>query len=476
MSTLTAQVMRDVEDARRAQTKPTHEPLSPPHDDPFPASEAGDAEFFVRVVNGRYLYDHQRRRWFRFGAQHWRQDTTEQIVQAAIAAMRERQAAAVKLTDDAARKKQLQWTLAGESEARIRHLLDLAASHPQVAIEGTEWDQVSWLLGVQNGVIELRTGTLRAGRPEDRITRIAAVPYDPNATCPRWDRFILEISTDDADLAAFLHRSIGYTLTAETTEQCFWIFYGIGGNGKSTLLEVLTRHVIPEHSWTMSFPVSTWTESLSEYQRAELVGRRLVIAKESEETKRLNSEFVKSLTGGDTVNARHPYGRPFTFVPAAKFVLACNHRPIIRDDSHGMWRRVRLVPFNQTFPIDTTLIEILAAEAPGILAWAVQGCLAWQQQGLDAPAVVANATRDYEQESDTLASFVTACCLEAEGLTVRGRAFHDAYTRWCEANRIAEADRLSVRAVGERMKRTYAAIVGRHVTYTGIGLREDRGD
>ena len=108
---------------------------------------------------------------------------------------------------------------------------------------------------------------------------------------------------------------------------------------------------------------------MSEYQRAELAGRRIVIAKESEQAKRLNSEFVKSLTGGDTVNARQPFGRPFTFVPIAKFFLACNHRPIIRDDTHGMWRRVRLVDFTRTFPTDDRLADHLAAEARGVLAW-----------------------------------------------------------------------------------------------------------
>ena len=309
----------------------------------------------------------------------------------------------------------------------------------------------------------------------DRITKIAAVPYDPTATCPRWEQFILEVSDDDVALADFHQRSIGYALTGETSEQCFWIDYGVGGNGKSTYLETVTRYVIPEHSWTMSFPVSSWTESLSEYQRAELVGRRLVIAKESEQQKRLNTEFVKSLTGQDSVNARHPYGRPFAFIPSAKFILACNHRPVILDDSHGMWRRVRLVPFQRTFALDPRLPDELAREAPGILRWAVDGCLRWQEEGLEAPAAVTAATDEYQQESDTLGSFIAACCVELAAAQVRAGQFYSAYDQWCTENRIPDVDRVSARATGERMKRRYRAVTGRHVTYHGIGLQtEDR--
>ena len=442
-------------------------------DDPYPQSEAGDAEFFASTVIGRALHDDSQRRWCLFGDHHWRPDTTGRTVQLAIAAMRQRQAIALTTPDADERTRRIRRALGGEAEVRIRHMLDLASTHPKLAIAGTEWDQDLWLLGVQNGVLDLKSGTLRDGQPEDRITKVAAVPFDPESTCPRWEQFILEISAGDSELAGFHHRFVGYALTGETSEQCFRIDYGLGANGKSTCLETLTRHVVPEHSWTMSFPVSSWSESLSEYQRAELVGRRLVIAKESEQQKRLNTEFVKSLTGQDSVNARHPYGRPFSFIPTAKFILACNHRPVILDDSFGMWRRVRLVPFLQTFSLDPRLPDELAGEATGILRWAVDGCLRWQRHGLGAPAAVTEATDEYHRDSDTLGSFIAACCLEVEGVQVRAGMFYDAYTHWCEASRVPEVDRIGVRAVGERMKRTYRAVAGRHVTYDGIGLRDE---
>jgi putative DNA primase/helicase len=329
------------------------------------------------------------------------------------------------------------------------------------------------VLGVAHGVVDLRTGLLAPGDPEDRITRVAAVDYNPDSTCPRWEQFILDISNDDPQVAAFIARSIGYALTGMTTEQVFWILYGVGANGKSTLLETITRHVIPAHSWTMSFPVHTWSESLSEYQRAELVGRRLVIAKESEQEKRLNTEFVKSLTGTDTINARHPYGRPFQFVPQAKFILACNHQPIIRDDTRGMWRRVRLVPFTRTFTVNPDYGDDLAAEAEGILAWAVRGCLDWQRDGLQAPEAVLQATNEYQRDSDTLSRFIDAQCLMSPHARVRAGELFAAYEQWCDRERIGD-DRLSLRAFGERMKAMHPPLPHqRRVTYSGIGLQAE---
>ena len=439
-------------------------------------TEVGDAESFADQVDGRFAYDHQRRQWFMFGGHHWTEDATRQVVQAAIESMRRRQALAMRIESDE-RKRAIGWTLRGESEGRIRHLLDLATSDPRLRLTGDEWDQDPWALGVLNGTVDLRTGALTPGEPPDRITRVAAVAFDADATCPRWERFILDISNDDPRLASFLARSVGYALTGLTTEQVFWILFGVGANGKSTLLETITRHVIPAHSWSMSFPVHTWSEALSEYQRAELVGRRLVIAKESEQEKRLNTEFVKSLTGTDTINARHPYGRPFQFVPAAKFILACNHQPIIRDDTHGMWRRVRLVPFTRTFAVNRTYSDGLVAEAPGILAWAVRGCLDWQRDGLQAPDTVMQATNEYQQDSDTLSRFVDAQCVVSPAARVRAGALFAAYEQWCDSERIGE-DRLTLRAFGVRVKVAYPPPPGkrRHVTYTGIGLRAEEAE
>ena len=201
-------------------------------DDAFPTTEAGDSEYFAHLMRGRLRYDHSRRRWFRFGPHQWHLDSTTQVMQAALKVMRCRQQQALTIADSNERKQRMEWALRGESEARLKHLLDLAATHPVLAVDGTDWDADPWVLGVQNGLVDLQTGTVRPGSPEDRVTKVAAVPYDSAATCPRWCGFVREVCNDDEDLAAFLQRSIGYALTGETGEQCFSSCLAWGRTGK----------------------------------------------------------------------------------------------------------------------------------------------------------------------------------------------------------------------------------------------------
>lgn len=439
----------------------------------FPCTESGDGEFFAEEFTDRLSFDHQRRSWFVFTHHHWRADTTGIVTQMAIEAMRRRQQRALSVEHREDREKRARWALNGESNTRINNMLAFARTNPSIGLKGDEWDADPWLLGVKNGVVDLRTGTLRPGCPRDRVTKVSPLSYVPAAACPRWEQFICEICNGDEQLGAFLQRSSGYALTGLTYEQYVWILYGKGANGKTTYLETIRQTVIPDHSWAMAFPSSTWTESTSEYQRAELVGRRFVVATESDEGKRLNTEFIKSATGGEALNARQPYGRPFTFKPVAKLFLAVNHRPVIRDQSHGIWRRVLLVPFLRTFPGDTTLGAKLAEEGPGILAWAVRGAVEFDRDGLRPPPAVRAATEEYRNASDPLAEFYEDCCVLQEGLKVQSQTLFAAYREWCVTRRVPDGERLSQKIFGQRIRDRFSVEERRHVTYQGIGLRQD---
>lgn len=364
--------------------------------------------------------------------------------------------------------------LDSENRPRRDNLVKLAAKLPGIAVTGNDWDTQPWLFGVENGVIDLKTGTHRAGEPGDRITKVAPVRYDPKAKCPRWDRFLKEIFADHVEHADYFQRVMGYALTGVTTEQVFWVLWGNGANGKSTLMEVLMRGVFGDaYSWTMPFPSIGWSNAMSEYQKASLVGQRLIAANEVSRRGELNEELIKSLTGDDTVNARHPYGRPFQFVPVAKFFLRVNDKPVIRDQSHGMWRRVKLVPFTQTFQPDRTLAGTLMAEASGILSWAVRGCVEWHRDGLRHPDSVEEATKEYQAESDPISDFIVEKCVTAPNAKVGAKPLFEAYQEWCAEHQVEDVDRLSQRAFGTRMKARFQAKESATVTYHGIGLRAE---
>jgi putative DNA primase/helicase len=286
--------------------------------------------------------------------------------------------------------------------------------------------------------------------------------------------FLSGAPTSHPELVDYMQRVVGYCLTGLTVEQVFWILFGLGANGKSTFVEVLFRWVFGErdYAWAMPFPAAGWSNAMSEYQKASLVGRRFVTASEVTHRGHLNEELVKSLTGDDTLNARHPYGRPFQFVPVAKFFLRVNDKPIIRDESHGMWRRVKLVEFNERFPINPTLAGELRGEAPGILAWAVRGAVDWQREGLCEPTCVQAATEDYRQESDPLVDFLNDRCVLHSRARVGGRELFTAYRDWCDARHTPADDRLSQTAFGKRIKERFPDVgTTRKAVYSGIGLQ-----
>jgi putative DNA primase/helicase len=355
--------------------------------------------------------------------------------------------------------------------------MSLATNVEIIATDGRGWDRNPMLLGVQNGVLDLETGQVRGGRPDDLITKAAPVAYDPEAECPRFEQFMKEIFAEHPELVPYMQRCLGYMLTGLTSEQIFWILWGSGANGKSTLVELFLQRIFGafEYGWAMPFPAAGWSNAMSEYQKACLVGRRFVTASEVTGRGHLNEELIKSLTGGDLLNARHPYGRPFQFVPVAKFLLRVNHKPVIRDETHGMWRRVKLVPFTQQFSINTSLESTLAAEAAGVLAWTIRGCLEWQREGLCEPAIVQSVTDEYRAESDVLAGFLSDCCVIEPGAHVSGLALFTAYRSWCDRAYLPDEERLSQTSFGTRIKARFPDTGKRTVTYNGVGLRDGQG-
>jgi putative DNA primase/helicase len=293
------------------------------------------------------------------------------------------------------------------------------------------------LLNCQNGTIDLRTGELLPHRMEDFITRLAPVDFEPDARCPRWLEFLNRIMDGNQHLIDFLQRAVGYALTGETSEQCLFIFYGGGANGKSTFLQAMS-HVLGDYS------MSTPTETLLVKRRgaipndvARLKGARFVVACEADAENRLAESLIKQMTGGDTISARFLHQEWFDFEPTHKVFFGTNHKPVIKGTDYAIWRRIRLVPFEITIPEgerDKNLPEKLKAEACGILAWAVQGCLVWQQKGLGVPEEVKAATDSYREEMDVLGEFLKDRCRQSPDARVSSKELFEAYTAWCEAN------------------------------------------
>ncbi|MGA2373387.1 MAG: bifunctional DNA primase/polymerase [Candidatus Korobacteraceae bacterium] len=205
----------------------------------FPLTDAGNAELFAYLNNGQLLYDHNLTRWLVWQKHWWAEDNTGEVTRRAKQAARERQHQAANLTDDDKRKDVYKYAIKSENRSRIEACIELAKCEPSLSDAGDTWDTNPWLLGVENGVVDLKSGQLREGNPSDRISLHANVAYDPTVTCPRWEQFMEEIFLGNRELIAYVQRAVGYSLTGLTTEHVMFLAYGNGANGKSVMLRVL---------------------------------------------------------------------------------------------------------------------------------------------------------------------------------------------------------------------------------------------
>lgn len=437
-------------------------------------TELGAAERFTRLYGQRIRYDHRRACWLLWEGHRWRPDADTAITRQAFACARlwQREAFDLKASQET-REKFVKFTFALERRHMLANMLFLARSLKPIADPGDQWDTAPWLLGTPSGVVDLRTGLCRPGRPRDRMTLQTAAPFDPAAPCPRWLQFLDEVFDHHDDLIAFLQRAVGYSLTGITTEQVLFMLYGTGANGKGTFVNTL-KHALGDYAWNMPFAtVELHERTAIPNDIAALVNRRFVIASETNDGTRLNEARVKALTGCDPMTARFLHSEFFEFEPVAKFWLSVNHRPIVRDNSFGFWRRLRLIPFKQRFDLDATLAGQLEAEAAGILAWAVRGALAWQADGLTAPPIVVKATDDYEAESDPLKEFLDEACDVSNAENIgNATVLFKHYKRWAERRDLSEKERLSQnlfgRKLGERFEKGHDK---KGAFYLGLAIR-----
>jgi len=253
-------------------------------------------------------------------------------------------------------------------------------------------------------------------RPRDLISKLAPVRFNPTASAPMFMRFLQKVMPN-VDLRAFLQRYAGYSLLGLTVEQCLVFFYGAGRNGKSTFVDVLIE-ILGDYAIAMSIDSFAGESRRGGAEAtpdlARLPGARLVAASEPEMGTHLKDALIKTLTGGEPVAVRRLHQDFFELIPQFKIILSGNHKPIIRDDSDGIWRRVHLVPWEIQIAedeVDRDLKRKLLTEREGILAWMVKGALDYLDGGLRVPEGVRAATQEYREESDPIGAFIRNGCV-----------------------------------------------------------------
>ncbi|MBC9714520.1 toprim domain-containing protein [Streptomyces sp. TRM66268-LWL] len=344
------------------------------------------------------------------------------------------------------KKVALGFTLTRHIDSLIRELRAV----PSVHVDASAFDAHPHLLTFANGTVDLRSGELKPHDKGNMLTYGLDIDYRPEAECPRWLSFLLEVFPDTPELADYFRRLVGYGITGSVQEQCFVVLWGKGANGKSVATDTLTNVF---RSITKTTAFSTFEEKASggiPNDIAALRGSRLVMASEGESGKPMSEAILKRASGKDMMTARFMRQEFFEFKPSFLIVLSTNHKPRFRGQDEGLWRRVRMIPFTRWFAPherDPYLDQKLTAEAEGIAAWAVRGAMEWYASGLQDPPVIADATREYRETSDALAGFfpgVLERCDDGQQLS-GGDAF-TAYLDWCEAENLPLKERWTRRA------------------------------
>lgn len=440
----------------------------------LPLTDTGNAEQLVRLF-GKDIRYCSSLGWLVWDGKRWKGDAGELLSRMGKATARYRYDEAKGIENDNVRKAALAHARRSESRSGREAMIALAQSERGIPIRAEELDADYYALNVLNGTVDLRTGELRQHGREDLITKIVPVAYDPNATAPLWDAFLDRIFADNEDVTSFVQRAVGYSLTGDTAEQCLFICWGSGANGKSVFYSAISQ-IIGEYGQQAR------TETLMQRKNrgvgndiAALRGARFVSAIEAERGERIAEALVKQLTGGDKVRARFLFREEFEFTPCLKLWLAVNHKPIISGADYAMRRRLRLIPFPVTIPEgerDSNLSKKLKRELSGILAWAIRGAVAWANKGLGEPAEIKTATTDYCDEMDELAAFLAECCEVGPGHTAQASGLYKAHKDWGLGS--GEGSGLTQTAFGLMLgERGFTKkSTNRGVVYVGIKLRE----
>lgn len=450
------------------------------------AGEPGDILagcLFAQVCRDKLLYIAQAGRWLKWSETRWAWCQTGEEMQAAkhVADKVLRHASTLFAEDSEKNKRRMAFAMRLQTLNRLEAMVQLATSEPGMAVgQMTELDSDPWLLGVRNGVLDLKTGSLLAGDPGMLMTRQASAEYDRNARCPRWEQFLLQVFDGDVDTIRFIQRALGYTLTGCTTEEVVFICYGGGANGKSVFGNVI-GHILGGYAHTAPPCLLTVRRDGDGSPRndiAALCGARLAQINELGQGDRLDEQVVKMLAGREKLSARFLYKEHFEFYPTAKPWLRTNHRPVVTGEDDGIWRRVCLIPFRRKFAEherDKWLEGRLLDEADGILAWMVDGCLAWQQSGLKPSRLVRLESSTYRKESDLLGEFLDDdTVVDAAGRVPQG-TLYSYWTSWCQSNGTHSGSKTSfTRKLGER---GFVAVKSNGVRfYAGLRIRDKKAE
>ena len=400
-------------------------------------SDVGNAQYFVARFGGELRYTAEGRQWWVWTGRQWQRDFTGAVERKAKEFVNVLLKDAMDEPDPDRKASLTKHALNSQHATRIEAIIKLAKSEEAVAVRPDVFDRDPWLINCRNGMIDLRTGEHTEHDRAALMTSMVNASYDPKAKCPFFDAFLEKVLPDD-EVRLYVLRALGSCLVGEQRDQVTFMPFGQGKNGKSVLMSLMSNLL---DGYSRTAPPQTFlsqkNDSGNGTEIASLRGSRFVYATESGESRPLNEEQIKRLTGGDKMSVRGLYENFSEFKPGFKLWFAVNHRPVIRSVGFAIWRRIHLIPFVVTISdaeeiprdvMDRKLVE----EADGIFTKLVRYCLQWQRDGLNPPQAVTDAVKEYQADEDPLAEWMEACAVVKDGASWPQSAAYNAYKSFTE--------------------------------------------
>ena len=391
-------------------------------------TEAKVGTVFSRWLDGKAVYVVEKKQWMIWNGSYWEADQCAHIKKLAYHFVQDAKAALVDLKSftDATNLSSF------ESVQRLENISKFAAIDR--AVKASEFDTDTFVLATKDKWIDLKTGQPSNPNPNVLVSKAISVSYTPEAECPVFLNFLNDVFESNQELIRFVQQAVGYSLTGSTSEQCLFIMIGDGANGKSTFINVINKLLGSYGTTAASHTlIANGGGSIGD-DLVDLIGARLITVSETEEGQSLAEAKIKQMTGGDTLKARPLYGTFVEFSIIGKLWLATNNLPQINNTDHGIWRRIKAIPFNRTFTAkeqDKHLSDKLMAELPGILNWAIQGCLGWQKDELQTPQIIEDQVAEYKSAMDSITQFIQDECEVDKDHSYAASKFYQAYRDWC---------------------------------------------
>lgn len=408
----------------------------------YDMTDTGNAHRLCDKFGDVIRYSYNRKKWYYWDGKSWRIDDSGEIKKLADIICEDIKKEAFMEQDEDVQSQMLKFANKTSSSKSKENMIKECQHLDGIPIMTDEMDSYTDYFNCQNGIINLRNGELLPHDANFMMSKICYSDYDTSGKKPkRWLKFIDDITNHDKELQDYIQRSIGYSMCGSNREQCAYFLYGMGNNGKSTFLDTIadlfgsySSNVQPETIMMKKF------DSGANSDIARLKSVRFVTSEEPTEGVRLNEGLLKQLTGGSKITCRFLYGDEFEYSPEFKIWVATNHKPVIRGTDAGIWRRIKLIPFEVNIPkekVDKNLKYKLREEFPQILAWCVEGCVKWHKKGMKEPESVKHSVNEYKKEMDLIANFIDDCVVidYTSDEKIPANELYKIYSKWAKENK-----------------------------------------